>query len=78
MLHLIIPSSFVQFSSLCFYTDDHADDTSKINNFQISNGDANCFKCGSPFINVPPVRVPTEMSNKFPNNKTETDAKAAV
>ncbi|XP_059368142.1 adhesion G-protein coupled receptor G2 isoform X3 [Carassius carassius] len=56
----------------------NAGEESKMNNIEIQNGKATCFKCGSPFEVVKQVSLPKEMSNKFIANKTETDAGTAA
>lgn len=79
VLLLIIPSSFVYFLSfLCFYTDPDADDKSKINTIWISNKTATCVKCGSPFKKLVEVQLPSEISDKFNNSETGTDAATAA
>lgn len=73
----IIPSSFVHFSFLYFYTDDNGDDKNKMNTIEIDGKKADCFKCGSPFNNVPRVHISDSVSNTF-NNKTAIDAGEAA
>ncbi|XP_050994527.1 adhesion G-protein coupled receptor G5 [Labeo rohita] len=59
-------------------SDDNADDESKMNNIEIHNEIATCYKCGSAFQNVKAITLPKEMSSQFNTNETETDAGAAA
>ncbi|XP_048063648.1 adhesion G-protein coupled receptor G2 isoform X2 [Megalobrama amblycephala] len=59
-------------------SDSNADDKSKMNTIGISNKTATCFKCGSPFKKLVQVQLPPEISNKFNNSKTGTDAATAA
>ncbi|XP_016411253.1 adhesion G-protein coupled receptor G5-like [Sinocyclocheilus rhinocerous] len=59
-------------------SDINAGEASKINNIEIHNKKATCFKCGSPFQVVKEVSLPKGMSDQFNANKTETDAGAAA
>lgn len=49
-----------------------------MNTIVISNNTATCFKCGSPFKKVVQVQISSEISDKFNNSKTETDAATAA
>ncbi|XP_016138436.1 adhesion G-protein coupled receptor G2 isoform X3 [Sinocyclocheilus grahami] len=65
-----------KYDSSC--SDINAGEASKINNIEIHNKNATCFKCGSPFQVVKEVSLPKGMSDQFNANKTETDAGAAA
>ncbi|KAK7151172.1 hypothetical protein R3I93_012187 [Phoxinus phoxinus] len=66
----------VKYKASC--RDDNGNDKSKMNTIEIVGKNAECFKCGSPFNNVPRAHLPDTELNKFNNTKTAIDAGEAA